>query len=104
MDDSHTMFLNGDVNPWDELSITRGNGNKDLPTVWVKGVSHHCWTYMLKDTDGEAIENAMLVIHGKVMVWLVEEDEKCGSDVDKSTCTQVFNDIEPLAESYVTEW
>mmetsp|Transcript_12346 Transcript_12346/g.16486 ORF Transcript_12346/g.16486 Transcript_12346/m.16486 type:complete len:207 (-) Transcript_12346:247-867(-) len=103
MDGSRIMFANGDVDPWAELSITGGKGSEDLPTVWVKGASHHFWTHALKDTDGEAIEDARLVIHGQVMEWLVEEDEKSGSEVDKNTNTQVFDDVEPLAESYVTE-
>jgi len=37
------------------------------------------------------------------MEWLVEGDEKSGSEVDKNTNTQVFDDVEPLTESYVTE-
>eukprot|EP00957_Ditylum_brightwellii_P173767 13229370-Ditylum_brightwellii.AAC.1 len=102
-DGSGSMFVNGDAEPWAELSITGGKGSKDLPAVWTKAASHHFWTHTLKDTDGEAIENAMMVKHRQVIELLVEEEGKSGSDVDKTTYTQVFGDVTLLTESYMLE-
>eukprot|EP00957_Ditylum_brightwellii_P209686 15362801-Ditylum_brightwellii.AAC.1 len=103
MNGSHIMLVNGDANPWAELSITRDKGSEDMPTVWMKWASHHLCTYTLKIMDGEATKNTKLVIHDQVMEWFIEEDEKSDNEVYKNASTQLFDVVEPLAESYMME-
>ena len=64
------IFVTGDVDPWTELAVTGDKGNKDHPTYSVKGASHHFWTHMIKDTDGDEIVAARKIIQDKVFEWL----------------------------------
>ena len=70
------LFVTGDVDPWTELALTKGN--KDHPSVSVKGASHHFWTHEIKESDGEFVVAARKTIYSTVSDWLgvVDEDEK----------------------------
>eukprot|EP00565_Helicotheca_tamesis_P003372 CAMPEP_0185729156 /NCGR_PEP_ID=MMETSP1171-20130828/4497_1 /TAXON_ID=374046 /ORGANISM="Helicotheca tamensis, Strain CCMP826" /LENGTH=564 /DNA_ID=CAMNT_0028397933 /DNA_START=242 /DNA_END=1936 /DNA_ORIENTATION=+ len=93
MDGSRILFVNGDVDPWAELSITGDRGSEEHPTVWVKEASHHFWTHMVKETDGEAIADARLVIQGQVMEWLEEEENNDNDGKKANKQGFVSNDL-----------
>lgn len=62
------LFVNGDVDPWMELSFTERN--KDHPSVIVQGASHHFWTHPVKDSDSKEIAAVRQTIHDTVSEWV----------------------------------
>lgn len=70
LDDSQKriIFVTGDVDPWTELSFTKGN--KDHPSVSVEGASHHFWTHAVKDSDSDSVVAARQTIYETVSDWV----------------------------------
>ena len=67
------MFINGDIDPWLELSVTGYRGSKDQPASWVKGASHHFWTHKVKDDDSKEIVAIRNKIYEQVVKWIGED-------------------------------
>ena len=69
MEGSHILSVNGDVDPWSSLSMTKGgkSNSTDLPTYWSTGASHHFWTHQVKDNDGEEITKTRKMIYDWVI-------------------------------------
>ena len=65
------IFVNGDVDPWSELSVDKKRGSShDVQSINVPGASHHFWTHPLKDSDDNHIVEARQAIHRHVYDWL----------------------------------
>jgi len=62
------IFLNGDIDPWEELSFN--DGTDITPSDSVKGASHHYWTQMIKETDSASVVEARATIYKTVTDWL----------------------------------
>eukprot|EP00571_Detonula_confervacea_P014391 CAMPEP_0172303592 /NCGR_PEP_ID=MMETSP1058-20130122/5115_1 /TAXON_ID=83371 /ORGANISM="Detonula confervacea, Strain CCMP 353" /LENGTH=604 /DNA_ID=CAMNT_0013014471 /DNA_START=96 /DNA_END=1910 /DNA_ORIENTATION=- len=62
------IFVTGDVDPWTELSFTKGN--KDHPSISVHGASHHFWTHKVKDSDSDCVVTARQTIYDTVSDWV----------------------------------
>lgn len=62
-------YVNGEVDPWRELSLTETLSN-DQPVLEVPGASHHFWTHITKPTDSSAVVAARNWIKSKVKEWL----------------------------------
>jgi serine protease 16 len=69
-DQHRLLFVNGDVDPWTELAVTRLHGATNQLTVKVSGASHHFWTHEVLDTDGDEIAAARQQIYDTVSSWL----------------------------------
>ena len=80
---TRVLYVNGDVDPWSTLAVTKGNPEVDenvdfvcTPAFWVQGASHHFWTHQVLDTDGESINEAREMVWGQVEEW-IENPTKC---------------------------
>jgi len=62
------IFLNGDIDPWEELSFN--DGTDITPSDSVQGASHHFWTQMIKETDSASVVEARATIYKTVTDWL----------------------------------
>ena len=74
LDVSRVLSVNGDVDPWAVLALTKDT-SQDLPTHWVYGASHHYWTHPVQPYDDYNIQNARALIYLQVMKWLKEVDD-----------------------------
>jgi hypothetical protein len=72
------LFVNGDVDPWSELSVNEESGRSDVQTLKVFGASHHFWTHPVKETDDNHVVEARQSIYRHVYDWL-------GVDADSSS-------------------
>ena len=73
MKGNRIMSVNGDVDPWSTLAITKDHGIQDplhMPLYMVKGASHHFWTHAPKETDSPEVQKAREAIHKQVTTWL----------------------------------
>ncbi len=68
------LWVNGEVDPWHALSVlVPPHGDKEnMPTIWVKGASHHFWTHPSLPTDSSEIVRARQDIRSKVGEWLAQ--------------------------------
>ena len=72
---SRILSINGDVDPWSALSMTKGGVNTtDLPSYWSVGASHHFWTHRVKESDDERINQTRSLIYRWVMDLVYSED------------------------------
>lgn len=73
---SRVAFVNGQIDPWHYLSITK-QYSKDLPTIWVPGASHHAWTHPLTPQDSVYLTEARATIGKYVAEWLKVPCDHC---------------------------
>ena len=64
------LFVNGDVDPWSELGMSKLHDKSGQSVINVVGASHHFWTHKIQETDGEAIVDARQQIYNIVSPWL----------------------------------
>ena len=64
------LFVNGDVDPWSELGVSKLHIKSGQSVINVVGASHHFWTHKIQETDGEAIVDARQQIYNIVSPWL----------------------------------
>jgi len=64
------IFVNGDVDPWSELSVDEKRGSSHVQSINVPGASHHFWTHPVKDSDDKHIVEARQAIYRHVYDWL----------------------------------
>lgn len=69
---SRILSPNGEVDPWHALAILNSPDPKRLPTLWVKGASHHAWTHPTLSTDQVSVVQARNAIKAQVATWLKE--------------------------------
>lgn len=69
---SHILSPNGEVDPWHALAILNSSNPERLPTLWVKGASHHAWTHPTLSTDQKSVIEARTLIKAQVAKWLQE--------------------------------
>ena len=62
------IFINGDIDPWQDLSFL--NGNENTPSQSVMGASHHVWTHQVKASDTDHVVQARQAIYDTVFGWL----------------------------------
>jgi serine protease 16 len=73
MNTTRVFNVNGEVDPWSTLAITKDHGTQKLPNDMVQGASHHFWTHAVKDTDTESVKKARDKIHHQVITWLDQD-------------------------------
>jgi len=73
MQTNRVFNVNGDIDPWSTLAITKDHGTQNLPNYMVKGASHHFWTHEVKESDSESVNTAREKIHEQVTAWLNED-------------------------------
>lgn len=66
-DEQRILFVNGDVDPWSELAMSKVQNPKVRS---VTGASHHFWTHKVQESDGEAVVEAREGIYETVSSWL----------------------------------
>jgi len=78
---TRVLYVNGDVDPWSTLAVTKGNPAVDdnvdfecTPAFWVEGASHHFWTHEVLETDGEEVDEARTKIWSQVEEWISNPD------------------------------
>lgn len=67
-----TLFVNGEVDPWNANSVITSDDPETMPSLWVVGASHHFWTHEFKETDTPEINEARQKIFDQVKAWLKE--------------------------------
>jgi len=67
---SRILSPNGEVDPWHALAILNSSDPERLPTIWVKGASHHAWTHPTLSTDQSSVVQARKAIKMQVTKWL----------------------------------
>ncbi|XP_055328720.1 putative serine protease K12H4.7 [Paramacrobiotus metropolitanus] len=71
--DLHTervMFVNGDIDPWHALGITRKHGH-DSPAILIKGAAHCADMYPSRDEDIPELVLSRLIIEYFLEKWIV---------------------------------
>ena len=82
---SRVMYPSGSVDPWRANSFTPDLAgsiphrsekavSKTLPSLMVRGASHHAWTHPARDTDQASVVKARETIAAQVEKWLEETD------------------------------
>ncbi|CAM9640606.1 unnamed protein product, partial [Hapterophycus canaliculatus] len=71
---SRVIFPNGAIDPWHALGVMK-SPMPGLPTIFVKGASHHFWTHPSKPTDSPNIVKARVFIWDQISAWLEEDDK-----------------------------
>jgi len=61
---------NGEVDPWHSLAIIHSPDVVRLPTLWVKGASHHAWTHPSLSSDQQSVIVAREAIKKQILIWL----------------------------------
>lgn len=64
------IFVNGDADPWSELSVDEQRGNSHVQTMTVHGASHHFWTHPVRESDDKRIVEARQAIYRHIYDWL----------------------------------
>eukprot|EP00985_Skeletonema_marinoi_P016597 scaffold8949_cov126-Skeletonema_marinoi.AAC.14 len=69
------LFVNGNADPWSELSVNEKRGSSHVQTINVPGASHHFWTHPVKESDDNHVVEARKAIYRHVYDWLgINED------------------------------
>jgi len=69
------LFVNGNADPWSELSVNEKRGSSNVQTIHVPGASHHFWTHPVKESDDNHVVEARQAIYRHVYDWLgINED------------------------------
>ncbi len=64
------IFVNGDVDPWSELSVDEKRGNSHVQKIKVAGASHHFWTHPVRESDDKHVVEARQGIYRQIYDWL----------------------------------
>jgi hypothetical protein len=80
---NRVLSINGDVDPWSDLSYSNSGRKSDgLDSYWSVGASHHYWTHEVKATDGFTIMRTREYIYNWVMQQLDEFDSNQRDQTD----------------------
>mmetsp|Transcript_1312 Transcript_1312/g.4564 ORF Transcript_1312/g.4564 Transcript_1312/m.4564 type:complete len:511 (+) Transcript_1312:65-1597(+) len=74
---TRVMWPNGEVDPWQALSVLV-QPNREQPIMMVTGASHHAWTHPSAPTDSPELVQAREAIRKQVAEWLKEDDDDVG--------------------------
>jgi thymus-specific serine protease len=70
-DASRILSVNGNVDPWSVLALSKNDERKySLPIRVVDGASHHFWTHPVKETDAPEIVQAREFIYSVIQDWI----------------------------------
>ena len=60
------IFINGDVDPWSELSVDEKRGSSHVQKIKVAGASHHFWTHSVRESDDKHVVQARQAIYRQI--------------------------------------